>query len=584
MTEMAEPIAPRATSGELELPSLFGRYLLLRRLSRGGMGEIFLAKSGEVQGFEKLFVIKKILPHLSHNEEFSDRFADEAKITINLKHANIVPVFEVGMVGEDFFLALEYVEGRDLRRILSRCYEVRMAIPPDLALLIARDVANGLAYAHRRKDEHGKPLDIVHCDISPPNVLISAEGEVRVIDFGVSRSADMVTRNDPGVGFGKFGYMAPEQILKGRELDARTDLYALGVVLYEMLVGDRMLEFGEEDEYREIARRIVLGDVDPPSVRRPELGPQFDHLVLQAVAKDPGNRFQSAAEFRDEIQRTLLEVNPTVSNDDVGAFLEAQFGPEMVQEREIVNELKATDYSQYAIALNERKEETVSYAMTDMWNLGPEGAEPAGGPVPASGLASSPGLPALVPPSRFPRALVFGGAAAAVLLLVVLLIVFWPGGGSKKSEPSEHAVATGASMADDRQPAPGPDASTDVMAPRRPPPERPLELRPVVLDSMARPRPRPRRWRWRPRVRRPPVMAPRPPAVDPAEKRRVLAKYMRVKRRYVAFKAKYGERLERYWIRIARTAVYSGTDRYKRLNRLLDDLSVRMARVRRSGQ
>ncbi len=592
---MAEPLAPRSPDDELELPAVFGRYLLVRRLSRGGMGEIFLAKSGEVQGFEKFFVIKKILPDLSSNEEFSDRFADEAKITINLKHANIVPVFEVGMVGSDYFLALEHVEGRDLRRILSRCYEIRMALPPDLALLIAREAANGLSYAHRRKDDGGGDLGIVHCDISPPNILVSLEGEVRIIDFGVSRSADMVSRHDPGVGFGKFGYMAPEQILKGRDLDKRTDLYALGVVLYEMLVGDRMIEFSETDEYRAIARKVVLGDVPPPSVRRPELGTRFDDLVMRAISKDPSNRFQTAAEFRDQIQRHLLEENPTISADHLAEFLEAQFGPELAQEREIVNELKAADHSQYVLAINAQKEQTVSYAMTDIWSVSTESFGAVGPPLaqPQPSAAED----TYRPPQRKRWALYAGVGVAVAVLLVVLLVVLWPSGESEPEPGSAARAAGGGSRGSarvgDMTPARG-AVDTRPVRPaedrRRAVRERPVELRPVVVDSMRRRRPPRRRWRpryrWRPprrRTRTRPRSAMRP-AVDAAEKKRVLAKYMRVKRQYVAFKAKYGERLERYWIRIARTAVYSGADRYKRLDRLLDDLAVRMARVRRSGQ
>src|SRR5262245_54139094 len=164
---------------ERQLPHVFGRYLLLKRLSRGGMGEIFLAKLGEIQGFEKLVIIKKILPNLAADEEFIKRFIDEAQVAIKLQHANIAPVFEVGKVDGQYFLAIEYVGGRDLRRLVAKQREDRTRLPPDLCLYIARELASGLAYAHRRKDERGQSLALVHCDISPPNVMVSFEGEVK---------------------------------------------------------------------------------------------------------------------------------------------------------------------------------------------------------------------------------------------------------------------------------------------------------------------------------------------------------------------------------------------------------------------
>jgi serine/threonine-protein kinase len=192
-------------AGQDTLPHVFGRYLLLKRLSRGGMGEIFLAKLGEIQGFEKLVIIKKILPNLVADQEFIKRFIDEAQVAIKLNHANIAPVFEVGKVDGEYFLAIEYIEGRDLRRTVTRQREERIRLPPDLALYITRELSNGLAYAHRRTDEAGVSLALVHCDISPPNVMISFEGEVKVIDFGIAKSAIRIAGTNPNMGFGKFG-------------------------------------------------------------------------------------------------------------------------------------------------------------------------------------------------------------------------------------------------------------------------------------------------------------------------------------------------------------------------------------------
>jgi serine/threonine protein kinase len=211
-TREGEPAGPVGS----ELPAVFGRYLLIQRLSRGGMGEIFLAKHG-LAGFEKLAVIKKVLGHLSANQQFISRFIDEAQVAIKLSHANITQVFEVGRIGDEYFLAMEYVEGRDLRRILGKLERLGRRMPPELALLIGRELANGLAYAHRRTAADGGALNLVHCDISPPNVLVSFEGETKVIDFGIARSELRTTDSDPKMGFGKFGYMAPEQLIRGRD-------------------------------------------------------------------------------------------------------------------------------------------------------------------------------------------------------------------------------------------------------------------------------------------------------------------------------------------------------------------------------
>src|SRR5678815_5178629 len=293
------------------LPQVFGRYLLVQRLSRGGMGEIFLAKHG-LSGFEKLGVIKRVLPNLSADDQFISRFVDEAQVAIKLQHVNVAQVFEVGRVGNEYFLALEYVEGRDLRRILSVLGHRKLRMPVDLALFIARELANGLAYAHRRTAADGSSLNLVHCDISPPNVLVSFEGETKVIDFGIAKSALRGTATDPKMGFGKFGYMAPEQLIRGGIVDHRTDIYAAGVVLYELLTGQRLYEAGPEPDYRALAKKVAKGDHPLPSEIDPMLG-TYDDLVSTALRPRADDRYQTAAELRDAIQQALVQVNPTIS-------------------------------------------------------------------------------------------------------------------------------------------------------------------------------------------------------------------------------------------------------------------------------
>ena len=343
-----------------QLPRIFGRYVLIHRLSRGGMGEIFLARFG-LEGFEKLAVIKKVLPHLAADEEFISRFITEAQVAVKLQHANIAQVFEVGRVGDEYFLALEHVDGRDLRRTLALLADSGRGMPPDLALFIARDVASALAYAHRRVDEEGGELGLVHCDISPPNVMMSFEGEVKLIDFGIAKSALRALDSTSKTGFGKFGYMAPEQLIRGRQVEARTDLYALGSVLFEMLTGTRLYPAGDTPDYHALATMVANGQHPLPSDHDPSLAP-FDELVARALKPDLDDRYRSAAEFRDSIQRQLIGINPTISTDELAAFMRFMFAEDVLaqtQEIERIDKTQLSDFDELPIV----GAETVSFAM-----------------------------------------------------------------------------------------------------------------------------------------------------------------------------------------------------------------------------
>jgi serine/threonine protein kinase len=343
------------------LPQVFGRYLLIQRLSRGGMGEIFLAKHG-LAGFEKLAVIKKVLPHLSADAQFISRFVDEAQVAIKLQHVNVAQVFEVGRVGDEYFLALEYVEGRDLRRTLALLGHRKQRLPVDLALFIGRELANGLAYAHRRTGNDGALINLVHCDISPPNVLVSFEGETKVIDFGIAKSALRGTATDPKMGFGKFGYMAPEQLIRGGIVDHRTDIYAAGVVLYELLTGLRLYEAGPEPDYRALAKKVAKGEHPMPSESDPMLA-IYDDLVATALRPKVEDRYQSAAEFRDAIQQCLVAVNPTISTDQLGAFMRELFAEEMTAQRELHERVAQAHLDDFKEQFHTSTISTISFAV-----------------------------------------------------------------------------------------------------------------------------------------------------------------------------------------------------------------------------
>jgi len=368
------------------LPQVFGRYLLVQRLSRGGMGEIFLAKHG-LAGFEKLAVIKKVLPHLAADKQFISRFVDEAQVAIKLQHVNVAQVFEVGRVGEEYFLALEYVEGRDLRRTLAQLNAKKLRLPVDLALFIGREMANGLAYAHRRTSSDGASLNLVHCDISPPNILVSFEGETKVIDFGIAKSAIRGTATDPKMGFGKFGYMAPEQLIRGGIVDHRTDIYAAGVVLYELLTGTRLYEAGPEPDYRALAKKVAKGEHDLPSKTDKVLAP-YDDLVATALRPKGEDRYQSAAEFRDAIQQALVAVNPTISTDQLGAYMRELFTDEMTAQRELHDRIAKAHLEDFQDQLTNQHTSTVSFAMA--LPLPPEVPPPRKTPPPRPSVRTRP--------------------------------------------------------------------------------------------------------------------------------------------------------------------------------------------------
>ena len=397
-TEKGGTTGPTARQ-DPSLPQVFGRYLLVQRLSRGGMGEIFLAKHG-LTGFEKLAVIKKVLPHLAADAQFISRFVDEAQVAIKLQHVNVAQVFEVGRVGDEYFLALEYVEGRDLRRTLARLGHEKKRLPVDLALFIGRELANGLAYAHRRTSSDGASLNLVHCDISPPNVLVSFEGETKVIDFGIAKSALRGTATDPKMGFGKFGYMAPEQLIRGGIVDHRTDIYAAGVVLYELLTGQRLYEPGPEPDYRALAKKVARGEYPLPSSIDPVLQP-YDQLVSTALRPKSEDRYQSAAELRDAIQQALVAVNPTISTDQLGSYMRDLFADEMTAQRELHDRIAKTHLEDFQADFHTQTISTVSFALAQLpLQAPPDAAPPPTPPVRTRASGQQRAIPSTILPSQ----------------------------------------------------------------------------------------------------------------------------------------------------------------------------------------
>jgi serine/threonine protein kinase/tetratricopeptide (TPR) repeat protein len=339
----------------------FGRYRLLERLGQGGMAEVFKAKSYGVEGFEKVLVIKRILPELARSHEFVEMFIHEAKLAVRLSHANIVQVFDLGKapapdpsalarvpsgglpgvrasrggapstapapsdgpVGEDaYYIAMEYVHGLDLASVLGRTRRQQVAIPVQFGVYVASEVAKGLDHAHRRRDEQMRSLGIVHRDVSPQNVLLSFEGEVKVTDFGIAKARGALERSPPEDTrtrrlHGKFGYMSPEQA-HGENVDARSDLFSLGTILYECVAG--VNPFSAPTTY-ETLRRVQACEYPPVELLRPDVPPELVNILKTAMAKAPGDRFADAGRMYEALLAFLYAQGSRFGSHDLAEFL-----------------------------------------------------------------------------------------------------------------------------------------------------------------------------------------------------------------------------------------------------------------------
>jgi serine/threonine protein kinase/tetratricopeptide (TPR) repeat protein len=313
------------------MTAAFGRYRLLERLGQGGMAEVFKAKSFGVEGFEKVLVIKRILPELARSQQFVDMFIHEAKLAVRLSHANIVQVFDLGIapvtdekgqkLPDAYFMAMEFVHGLDLATLLTRCRRQQKAIPIELAVYVCAEVAKGLDHAHRRRDEQLKPLGIVHCDVSPQNVLLSYEGEVKVTDFGIAKARGALEQNLEDTRtrqlHGKFGYMSPEQA-RGERVDARNDIFSLGVVLYELLAG--VNPFSAPTTF-ETLRRVQACEYPPVELLRPDVPGELVKILQTALAKDPKDRYADAGRFYEALLAFLYSAGARYSANDLSEFL-----------------------------------------------------------------------------------------------------------------------------------------------------------------------------------------------------------------------------------------------------------------------
>ncbi|NNB88981.1 protein kinase [Corallococcus exiguus] len=314
----------------MKKPTFFGKYLLLERVNVGGMAEVFIAKAFGVEGFERILAIKKILPTMAEDDEFITMFIDEARISVQLNHANIVHIHELGKHEDTYFIAMEYVAGRDVRTLLERYRRRKEIMPTAQAVFIVSKMCEGLDYAHRKKDARGQDLHIIHRDVSPQNILVSYEGEVKIIDFGIAKAANRSQKTQAGILKGKFGYMSPEQV-RGMPIDRRSDVFAVGVLLYEMLTGEKL--FVGESDFSTL-EKVRNADIPLPREFNPNISAGLEKVVLKALAREPEDRYQWASDLQEDLMRFLLAGDAIYSSKHLSGFMKEAFAEDMLREAE----------------------------------------------------------------------------------------------------------------------------------------------------------------------------------------------------------------------------------------------------------
>ncbi len=462
---------------QIEHPKQIGRYEIVAPIARGGMAEVFLARARGEGGFQRLVTLKRILPHLAETEEFVAMFADEARILAELHHSNIGQVFEFGREGDAYFIAMEYIQGVDLRTIYRHFGKLGSLPPHAMAAFLAADVCGALQYAHSRRDSRGESLGIVHRDVSPSNVLVSFEGEVKLIDFGIARATQRLHETSGSSLKGKFSYMSPEQA-RGKALDRRSDIFGCGIVLYELLTGSNPFR-GSSD--MGTLERVRTAHVTPPSSKTAQVPPELEQICLRALAQAPEDRFPEAGEMQAELERFCFDA--AYGRRQLAEWMQASFAEQMEHTRRFMGQPPGpggtrgpggsrgpggTLVDAPPEQASEASADVTSTTVFDGWMDGNSGAPPGGpqeidmGPTVTDSTASHAAgerasTQAPLQQSTGRRLLPMAAAAAATLALA--LTMFWLG--SREAAPPVRSPAQPAP----EQPPPKPAAVAAPLAP-----------------------------------------------------------------------------------------------------------------------
>jgi eukaryotic-like serine/threonine-protein kinase len=335
------------------MAQMFGKYRLLKRIAVGGMAEIFVARREGMEGFQKTIVIKRIRPHLSEQSAFVNMFLNEAKLAAELNHSNIAQIFDLGRIGKSYFIAMEYINGHDMRAIVPKAEKQGISFPLEYSFKIVREACEGLYYAHRKADEQGQPLNIVHRDVTPENIMVSFDGEVKVLDFGIAKAENLVSETRAGEIKGKLGYLSPEQIT-GKPVDHRSDLFSLGTVLYEWSTSHKLFT-GRSDV--DVLRAVIEGKIYPPSYFKEDVPEAAEAIIMKALNRNREERYQTAWELQYDIDQFFMQHQFTPTNIHLSNFLKQIFADELASQRtEQDKQVEEEDPSESGTVIVERSD------------------------------------------------------------------------------------------------------------------------------------------------------------------------------------------------------------------------------------
>ena len=303
------------------------RYRVLKRLASGGMAEVFVAESAGIEGFKKQVAIKRVLPALSRKEQFIQMFLDEARLSAHLSHSNVVSVFDIGVGDGTYFIVMEFVDGADLKHVIDHRKKLEVPVPVEEAAFIAAKICQGLSYAHELTTVDGRPMNIVHRDITPANVLITKYGEIKIVDFGLAKASSQLAESDAGVIKGKFGYLAPETVME-LGVDHRVDVFAVGIILWEMLAGRRL--FLGKTDYQTVK---LVSDANIPRLSsiNPAVPEELERILARGLARDRDARYLTARDFGRDLTKFSYRLGLAVSEYEVAELVRATMGIEALQ-------------------------------------------------------------------------------------------------------------------------------------------------------------------------------------------------------------------------------------------------------------
>ncbi len=329
---MAEASPQTASTSEFK-PHLFGKFFLLQRLAVGGMAEIYRARVPGAGGFEKELVVKRILRARAQEENFAKMLVNEAKLTVQLTHSNVAQIYECGIIDGDYFISMELVNGVSMKEMMTAFARAGASLSPEQAIFLVLQLLQGLSYAHRKIDSNGNPLKVVHCDVSPDNCLLSWEGEVKLLDFGIARAAaeSKLSNYKEGMLMGKLGYVAPEQASLEKRWDHRVDIFASGIILYELLTKQKPFPKSTDVESLIESRRAK---VLPPTAIDPRLPKDVDAIVAKALAYEPEDRYLDARSFADALVDVLFPTPQSSIQDHLGQQMKQVFAEKITKQRQ----------------------------------------------------------------------------------------------------------------------------------------------------------------------------------------------------------------------------------------------------------